>query len=275
MKISTFVAPSIGLSVLLGLSAQGATTFSYDFQSETNGDHFAGGGVDGWTQSNANPSAFGSTSPLAYISAKDFGNGSSNAGFLGTQFGNTSPNTSTTVSGALNVAGAPLPLRGVGVSFNLGIDDNSADAFLGRDGFSVALRDSANANIAQIVLTPTVGDNETWDVAVGIGNAVPSATSATVNASSGYIFKVDFSAGATDFSYGASGGALPNAPFATLGGVGLSDLGNIAMTHNPLAAEGTSANSLIFDNIAVSIPEPSSAALLILGSAFLFGRRRS
>ena len=47
------------------------------------------------------------------------------------------------------------------------------------------------------------------------------------------------------------------------------------MTHNPLGDEGTSANSLVFDNIAVSIPEPSSAALLILGSAFLFGRRRS
>ena len=274
MKISTFVAPSIGLSVLLGLSAQGATTFSYDFESEIDGDLFTGG-VTGWTQNNANPSAFGSTSPLAYIGIKDFGAGASNAGFLGTQFGNTSPNISTTVSGALNVSGAPLPLRGVGVSFNLGIEDNSADAFLGRDGFSVALRDSANANIAQIVLTPTVGDNEVWDVAVGIGNAVPSATSATVNASSGYIFKVDFSAGATDFSYGASGGALPNAPFATLGGVGLSDLGTIAMTHNPLGAEGTSAHSLIFDNIAVSIPEPSSAALLILGSAFLFGRRRS
>ena len=56
----------------------------------------------------------------------------------------------------------------------------------------------------------------------------------------------------------------------------MSDLGTIAMTHNPLDAEGsTSAHSLIFDNIAVSIPEPSSAALLILGSAFLFGRRRS
>ncbi|MGY8648667.1 MAG: PEP-CTERM sorting domain-containing protein [Verrucomicrobiales bacterium] len=274
MKISTFVAPSIGLSVLLGLSAQGATTFSYDFESEIDGDLFTGD-VTGWTQDNANPSAFGSTSPLAYIGIKDFGAGASNAGFLGTQFGNTSPNISTTVSGALNVSGAPLPLRGVGVSFNLGIEDNSADAFLGRDGFSVALRDSANANIAQIVLTPTVGDNEVWDVAVGIGNAVPSATSATVNASSGYIFKVDFSAGATDFSYGASGGALPNVPFATLGGVGLSDLGTIAMTHNPLGAEGTSAHSLIFDNIAVSIPEPSSAALLILGSAFLFGRRRS
>ena len=275
MKISTFVAPSIGLSVLLGLSAQGATTFSYDFQSETDGDFFAGGGVDGWTQSNANPSAFGSTSPLAYIGVKDFGGGVSNAGFLGTKYGNTSPNTSTTVSGALNVAGAPLPLRGVGVSFNLGIEDSSADPFTGRDGFSVALRDSASVNIAQIVLTPTVGDNEAWDVAVGIGNAVPSATSATVNANAGYVFKVDFSAGATDFSYAASGGGLPNVPFATLGGVGLSDLGTIAMTHNPLSAEGTSAHSLIFDDIAVSIPEPSSAALLILGSAFLFGRRRS
>lgn len=274
MKISTFVAPSIGLSVLLSLSAQGATTFSYDFESEIDGDFFTGG-VTGWTQDNANPSAFGSTSPLAYIGIRDFGSGLSNVGFLGTQRGNISPNISTTVSGALNVAGAPLPLRGVGVSFNLGIEDNSADSFTGRDEFSVALKDSANANIAQIVLTPTVGNNETWDVAVGIGNAVPSATSATVNASSGYIFNVDFSAGATDFSYGASAGGLTSVTFATLGGVGLSDLGTIAMTHNPLDDEGTSAHSLIFDNIAVSIPEPSSAALLILGSAFLFGRRRS
>jgi hypothetical protein len=110
---------------------------------------------------------------------------------------------------------------------------------------------------------------------VGIGNALPSATGAKVTASAGYIFKIDFSEGATKFSFGGSAGGVPNVQFATRGGVGLSDLGEIAMTHDPLAAEGTSANSLLFDNIVVSIPEPSSAALLILGSAFLFGRRRS
>ena len=273
MKISTFVTSSIGLSVLLGLSAQGATTVSYDFQSQTAADLFTGD-VAGWTQDVANPTFVGDAVPLAYIGASNFGSGSSNTGFLGTQFANTSPNTSTTVSGALDFTGIDAVAAPV-ATFNLGIQDNTADVFPGRDEFSVALRSSASANIAQIVFTPTVGDEATWDVAVGIGDAVPSATAAKVDASAGYIFKIDFSEGATRFSYGGSAGGVPNVQFATLGGVGLSGLGEIAMTHNPLADEGTSANSLIFDNIAVSIPEPSSAALLILGSAFLFGRRRS
>ena len=273
MKISTFVAPSIGLSVLLGLSAQGATTVTYDFQLETAADLFSGD-VTGWTQDSANPVAFGDTFPLAYIEASDFGGGSSNTGFLGTHFANTSPNTSTTVAGALNFTGIDAVVAPE-TTFNLGIQDNAADSFTGRDAFSVALRTSLSANIAQIVFTPTSGDEATWDVAVGIGNAVPSSTLATVTAAAGYIFKIDFSEGATKFSYGGSAGGVPNVQFATRGGVGLSDLGEIAMTHDPLAAEGTSANSLIFDNIVVSVPEPSSAALLILGSAFLFGRRRS
>ncbi|MDA7880926.1 PEP-CTERM sorting domain-containing protein [Akkermansiaceae bacterium] len=271
MKLKIQSLPLVGLSTLLGLSAHGATSVTYDFESESTNDLFAGE-VLGWTQDSINPSAFGTIFPLAYIATTNFGGGGTNSGHLGTQFGNTPDNSSTTVTGNLDFAG--IDVAAPRVTLNLAILDNNADSFSGRDGFSFDVRSNSNASMAQITFTPTVGNDTTWNVAVGINGAAPVSTAATVQSLSGYFFAIDFGSSATSFSYGSSQGGVANVNFGNLSPIGVGNMGGVSMTHNPLAPAGDSATTIVFDNIVASIPEPSGAALLLLGSAFLMGRRR-
>ena len=253
-----------GLVFSVGASAYGAVL--YDFSSESSGDLFAGG-VTGWTQDSINPSAFGQTFPLAYISTTNFGSGGTNAGHLGTQFSNTPDNSSTTVTGSLAVPNAQS------ITLNLAILDNNVDTFVGRDAFSVTVSTVGSSKLAQIDFTPTVGDETLWDISLGVNGAAVSGTLATVRSLSGYIFQIDFGPGATNFSYGAQGG-LADVAIGSRPAVSSFDLGEIAMTHTPVAPVGTSANTLVFDNIGVVIPEPSSSLLIFLGLGVLGRRRR-
>ena len=274
MNTKTSSLLKFGLSLLLVCPAFAATSVTYDFEVESNGvpqGDFFSDSVTGWSQDTTNPSAFGDSFPLAYIFSTAFAGGAStNTGHLGTQFANLPDNSSTTVSGVVD-----LPVtNALEVTLNLAIIDNTADAFAQRDAFSVALTNSASATIAQIDLTPTSGDDTSWDVSVGTGGAA-SATGSTITALNGYEFKIVFGA-TTNFYFGGAvqgaviglGPALPAVP-------GISDLDAIAMTHNPLGLAGSSANTLAFDNIVVIIPEPSSAILAALGFSFLGRRRRS
>jgi len=261
-----------GTAVVLISSASAATTFTYDFNSETAGDHFESD-VVGWSQDTPNPSAFGTTIPFAYIASTNFGGGATNSGHLGTQFANTVDNSSTTVTGALDTSGAvSVPGR---VTMNLGIVDNTADQFEGRDAFSFAVFDLASAGLAQINFVPTVGDEDLWDVLVAVNGGSVTSTLANVVALSGYKFQIDFQAAATVFSYGSSESGSADTVFANLAPVTPGGFGEVQVTHNPLAPAGTSANTIVFDDISVVvIPEPSSLLLSLLASSLLLRRRR-
>ena len=266
---------------LVGI-ASAATQLNYDFDSSSSGDLFSGGGVSGWSQDTANPSAFGQTFPLAYVSATNFGGGSSNSAHLGTQFANTPGNADTTLTGSLTslTAGNGTHVYNmVNASFNLAVLDNSSDSFAGRDGFSVALTTASGAEAATIGLSPTSGNNDSWDVSVGV-NGSTSATGATITANSAYRFYIESLDGSTTFKFEAADGT-GNAWINTIDSGNASPFTNtlnqvtgIAFTHDPLASPGTSANTLAFDEISVQIPEPSSSLLMVLSAGLIAIRRR-
>jgi len=277
---------SFCLAPLVGIGSA-ATQLNYDFDSSSSGDLFSGSGVSGWSQDTANPSAFGQTFPLAYVSATNFGSGSSNSAHLGTQFGNTPGNVDTTLTGSLTslTAGgqqnAPHIYNMVNASFNLAVLDDSSDSFAGRDGFSVALTTASGAEAATIGLSPTSGNNDSWDVSVGV-NGSTSTTGATITANSAYRFYIESLDGSTTFKFGAADGTgnliqIGNtidsgvvSPFTNT----LNQVTGIEFSHDPLGTAGTSANTLAFDEISVQIPEPSSSLLVVLSAGLIAFRRR-
>ena len=275
---------SFCLMPLVGI-ASAATQLNYDFDSSSSGDQFSGNGVSGWSQDIANPSAFGQTFPLAYVSATNFGGGSSNSAHLGTQVANTPNNASTTLTGDLtSLTAGGQPNAGhvynyISASFNLAVLDDSSDSFAGRDGFSVALTTDSGAEAATIGLSPTSGNNDTWDVSVTAGGTT-STTGGTITANSAYKFYIESLDGSTTFKYEAADGTGNTwissvdfdvvSPFTNT----LNQVTGIAFTHDPLAATGTSANTLAFDEISVQIPEPSSSLLMVLSAGLIAIRRR-
>ena len=246
----------------------------YDFELETSGDLFESE-VAGWSQDSINPFAFGQTFPLAYVASTDFGFGSTNAGHLGTQFANTADNSSTTLTGLVNVSpeAGSIPR----VTVNLAVLDDTSDSFAGRDAFSVALTDQTNQELASVGFTPTFGDDLSWDVSVSVNGAAPTVTLAQIDALAGYLFIMDFASSGTSFLYGPSQGTTSPVLISNQAAVpGFSvNISNVEMTHIPLAPAGTSANTLAFDNIVVSIPEPGSALMVLLSGVLLARRRRS
>ncbi len=270
MSNSLFIYRSLLIAPLVG-SVMGANSVTYDFDSSASGDLFSDGGVAGWSQDTSNPTAFGQAFPLAYISATDFGGGSSNSAHLGTQFGNTPDNADTTLTGDLS----SLPIYNMmNVSFNMAILDNAADSFEGRDVFNVGLVNSTGGQVATIGFTPATGDNETWDVSIGMnGSAV--ATPYQVSANSAYSFYLNSRDNTTDFLFGAAGGSsVLIDSFSFTGANSINSVSGITFEHDPLSPVGTSAHTLAFDNVNVQIPEPSSSLLMILSAGLLAVRRR-
>ena len=273
---------SFCLIPLVGI-ASAATQLSYDFDTSSSGDLFSGSGVSGWSQDGANPSAFGKTFPLAYVSATNFGGGSSNSAHLGTQLSNTPGNAGTTLTGSLTslTAGgqqnAPHIYNMVNTSFNLAVLDNSSDSFAGRDSFSVALTTASGTEAATIGLSPTSGVNDKWDVSVGV-NGSTSTTGATITANSAYKFYIESLNGATTFKFQSADGTGNTWNNTIVSGLSctnrLNQVTGIAFSHDPLASAGTSANTLAFDEISVQIPEPSSSLLMALSAGLIAIRRR-
>jgi hypothetical protein len=275
---------SFCLMPLVGI-ASAATQLNYDFDSSSSGDQFSGNGVSGWSQDIANPSAFGQTFPLAYVSATNFGGGSSNSAHLGTQVANTPNNASTTLTGDLtSLTAGGQPNAGhvynyISASFNLAVLDDSSDSFTGRDGFSVALTTDSGAEAATIGLSPTSGNNDTWDVSVTAGGTT-STTGGTITANSAYRFYIESLDGSTTFKYEAADGTGNTwintidsgvvSPFTNT----LNQVTGIAFSHDPLGTAGSSANTLAFDEISVQIPEPSSSLLMVLSAGLIAIRRR-
>ena len=275
---------SFCLMPLVGI-ASAATQLNYNFDSSSSGDQFSGNGVSGWSQDIANPSAFGQTFPLAYVSATNFGGGSSNSAHLGTQVANTPNNASTTLTGDLtSLTAGGQPNAGhiynmVNASFNLAVLDDSSDSFAGRDGFSVALTTDSGAEAATIGLSPTSGNNDTWDVSVTAGGTT-STTGGTINANSAYKFYIESLDGSTTFKFEAADGTGNTwintidsgvvSPFTNT----LNQVTGIAFSHDPLGTAGSSANTLAFDEISVQIPEPSSSLLMVLSAGLIAIRRR-
>ena len=275
---------SFCLMPLVGI-ASAATQLNYDFESSSSGDQFSGNGVSGWSQDIANPSAFGQTFPLAYVSATNFGGGSSNSAHLGTQVANTPNNASTTLTGDLTSltaggqANAGHIYNLVNASFNLAVLDDSSDSFEGRDGFSVALTTASGAEAATIGLSPTSANDDTWDVSVTAGSTT-STTGGTITANSAYKFYIESLDGSTTFKFEAADGTGNTwintidsgvvSPFTNT----LNQVTGIAFSHDPLGTAGSSANTLAFDEISVQIPEPSSSLLMVLSAGLIAIRRR-
>jgi len=269
---------TLSLLPLVGI-ASAANSVTYNFNSSTAGDQFSGNGVSGWSQDIANPSAFGQTFPLAYVTATDFGGGSSNAAHLGTQSANTPDNADTILTGSLSsldAGGNQNVYNMVSVSFDLAVLDNSADSFGGRDGFSVALTTDSGAQAATVGFSPTTGNDDTWDVSVGV-NGSTSTTGQTINANAGYRFYINSRDNMTDFLFQPADGNGIQIGLASLDDILVTDLNSIsgiAFAHDPLADAGTSANALAFDNIEVTVPEPSSSLLLVISAGLIAIRRR-
>ena len=264
LRLSLVFAPLIG-------SAIAANSVTYDFESSSADDLFSGGGVSGWSQDTANPSAFGKTFPLAYIAATNFSGGSSSSAHVGTQFANTPDNVDTTLTGDLS--SLPHIYNMLTVSFDMAVLDDSADSFAGRDAFSVALTTAAGGQAATIGFSPTAASNDAWDVSVGV-NGSTSTTPYTIDANSGYSFYINSRDNSTEFQFGAAGSG-PSVTIATINAAtSLNSVTGIAFGHDPLATAGTSAHTLAFDNVSVQIPEPSSSLLMVLSAGLIAIRRR-
>jgi hypothetical protein len=264
MKILT-----ASVSSLLFSSLSNAAMVSYDFDGQQSGDLFSGG-VSGWSQDSANPSAFGTTFPLGYIGSVNFTGATSNGGYLGTYQANTADNSSTTLSGSLAGAGQ-IPGRSVG--FNVAILDNANDSFTTRDAFGVDVTNSSGASVARIDFSPNASNESAWDVAIGVNGGSTVTTAYSLTQGSGYELAIQFAAEETRFLHRASsGGNLIG--LGTLDRV-LGDFGDFQVSHSPQGFAGTSANALAFDNIATVVPEPSSSLLAVLGvSSFMLRRKR-
>ncbi|MDC0324476.1 PEP-CTERM sorting domain-containing protein [Akkermansiaceae bacterium] len=257
----------------LGGSAFAASSVTYDFQSSAAGDLFTDSGVAGWSQDTTNPKAFGQTFPLAYVAATNFGGGSSVSAHLGTQQSNTPDNADTTLTGSLSSLDPIYNM--VNVSFNLAVLDDSADSYDGRDNFNIALTDASGAQAATIGFTPSAGNNEVWDIAVGV-NGSTSTTPQTISANSGYSFYIESRDNLTTFSYGAGDGSGLRIGLGSFNEkvTSLNSITGIAFEHDPLSPVGTSAHTLAFDNVSVQIPEPSSSLLMVLSAGLIAVRRR-
>jgi len=257
------------LAPLVG-SAIAANSVTYDFETSSSGDLFEVGGVTGWSQDTSNPTAFGQTFPLAYVSATDFGGGSSNSAHLGTQVANTPDNADTTLTGDLSSLDPIYNM--LNVSFNMAVLDDSADSFEGRDAFNVALTTASGSQVATIGFSPSAGNNEVWDVSVGV-NGSTSTTPYQVSANSGYSFYISSRDNTTDFKFGPDGGNIVTID-SFVAATSLNSITGITFEHDPLSEVGTSAHTLAFDNLTVQIPEPSSSLLMILSAGLIAIRRR-
>ena len=268
--------------ILLALPASASVVFNFETQSE--GDFFAGGGVTGWTQDSPNPPGFlgAPDSPLAYIQeSSDFSGTINLTGHLGTQRANTPDGSPTTLTGDLTASGL-FSNPGL-VSLNIGIEDDPNDSFTTRDSFQVGVTNTLGTSLGVIGISPNAGDNTLWDIAVGATASSLNPTSFTMTRGLGYYFEIDFSSTSTEFFYGGSvsfdGSVLPGLLLTSLGSIAPASpgvFGEIAMTHIPNSSEpiGSSASTLVFDNITV-IPEPSLSLLLFsLVPGFLLRRKR-
>ncbi|MBN38037.1 MAG: hypothetical protein CMI29_06170 [Opitutae bacterium] len=262
-RIFPVIAPLVG-------SAIAANSVTYDFESSGSGDLFAGGGVTGWSQDTTNPSAFGQTFPLAYIAATDFGGGSSVSAHLGTQQSNTPDNADTTLTGDLSSLDPIYNM--LNVSFNMAVLDDSSDSYEGRDAFNIALTTASGSQVATIGLAPKDGDNETWNVSVGV-NGSTSTTPYQISANSAYSLYIASRDSVTDFRIGPAGGISESMGSFTAA-TSLNSVTGITFEHDPLSPVGTSAHTLAFDNVSVQIPEPSSSLLMVLSAGLIAIRRR-
>lgn len=272
MKIPPYFLSLVGVvSALVG--PLNAEVFLYDFESQAVDDRFDGD-VSGWSQDTANPEAFGTVFPLGYVSTVAFGGPGSdtNAGFLGTYRGNTPDNSSTTLTGDLSSLGASIPSSAI--SLNLGILDDSTDPFGTRDVFSVVLLNASNTEAARIDLIPDTLDNTLWNVSIGVNGNPTTTTSSSLGAGFGYQIAFEFDDSETNFLYRSSVSGGSYVGLGSLDPVTSGSLGAIQLAHHPQGVPGTSANALVFDNIA-AIPEPSSAlGLLFILVGALGGRHR-
>jgi hypothetical protein len=279
--------PKTGLGVTLSLvtlmsSAPLFGAISYNFNAEGDGDFFTNA-VTGWTQSPANPTAFGIESPMAYIADATFGGvftlglGSvggvtSPAGVIGTLRGNLPSNGTTTVSTSLASMGTAA---GKQVSLNLGIFDDPSDTLTTRDEFGVNVLSSGGSALAAFALIPTPGNVNTWDVGYSVNGGPVTPSSMTIEAGFGYLFLFDFKENSVSLNV-AFGSGASNVEIAEPALIPGSSLGDFQITHDgndPAFTPGNSGNALRFDNL-LAVPEPTSIILLLATLPLSLRRRR-
>ncbi|MFD2256114.1 PEP-CTERM sorting domain-containing protein [Luteolibacter algae] len=263
------------LSAVCAVVAAGSASaaVSYNFNSETDFDFFTGGGVSGWSQDQANPSIGSVVRPMAFIENATFAGTASFAGHLGTEVANLSPSATTTLTGSLTGAGAVSNSR---VSLNFAIADSVTSGLLTRDSFEIAILDDTSSELAALLFTADPASSTTWKISYRLAGGMLVDTASTAIAGSGYFLAFDFSDTTGKISYGTATAGVGTNLIGEGALTSADDLGAINISHIPVAAEGTSVNKIIFDNInaATTVPEPSSALLLALGGLALIRRRR-
>lgn len=251
-----------------------ATLYDFNALASDGSVHFSNA-VAGWTQSTTNPTFDGADVPLAYIDSAALGGSVSSAGYLGTIRGNLVPNAPTTLTGTLNT-GTPTAITGNTLSIDISFLDDAADSFTSRDSFSIGITNSLDLSVASLSFNPNGGDANLWDVSFEVGGIVTNS-SVTLSSNTGYRLFVDFLDTSVQFGYGSTTSSSASTYFGTSSttAAGTSEFGNLLLTHTPNGAAGSSANALVFDNVAINpVPEPSAALLLGVSALGLFRRNR-
>ena len=97
-----------------------------------------------------------------------------------------------------------------------------------------------------------------------------------ISAGSGYTFYIDSRDNTTSFSFSAADGSGLTIGLGTINGIvtDLNSVTGISFEHDTLSGPGTSAHTMVIEDVSVQIPEPSSSLLMVLSAGLIAIRRR-
>jgi len=238
--------------------------------------------VPGWTASESAPS----NQPLSWITPWSSNGGVGNkAGAVGGYYNSPVAN-SYSVSSAVSQS-----ISGTSISFDMAIQDstngNVDDGFYtNRDVFGFSVSTSTGDSLASLTFTPTAqtttpegGAAASWLVSYTLAGGTTQFTTIPMYEDIQYLVQLSFSG--NDVSIGFGAGAATNVFTGTMTGVDpAAVLGSVSFdwdksVDNLGVPLDFGDNFIRFDNLAVTIPEPSSALLIGVASLGLLRRRRS
>lgn len=277
--------PYIALSLVLTAGISSAASYTVDFEDAAypspDAINPAFDGVDGWSQSASNPPPQdGDYAPYAWISTS-FGVGNS------LTYGGYFSELPTSFSVSREFSGLS---GGKSLSFQNHITDTvplnpQFPTIFGRDTFGFEVRDSGGDLLLTVNLVPTsqtyVADGGevsgyepgVWEIFYAFGTDPLTTTTNAILSTGVNFFGVDFGEDGLTFNYG-QGESVEHSISGTAAGYDVNDTElDLIFTY---AQVGNGENHIRVDNISVidGIPEPTTAALAVLGSLALLRRRR-
>jgi hypothetical protein len=238
--------------------------------------------VPGWTATETAPA----NQPLSWITPWSSNGGVGNkAGAIGGYY-NSPVADSYSVSSAVSQA-----ISGTSISFDMAIQDstngNVDDGYYtNRDVFGFSVSTSTGDVLASLTFTPTAqtttpegGTAASWLVSYTVAGGTTQMTSIPMYEDVQYLVELSFSGSEVTIGFGA--GEATNVFTATMTGVDSSaEIGSVSFDWEKSVDDLGVAldfgdNFVRFDNLAVTIPEPSSALLMGVASLGLLRRRRT